>query len=258
MPSGRSRGPYKKTKNKVAVSTIQKAGRAYLARKRLGKYGTGNRPVNIFRNPTTMQEGALPFNSQGLFRLPFAENFAISADGTLGTSVVTYAYSGNGPYDPRIQIGGGQPIQWDDISPLYERYWVHYCKVSVIFSNPTHDGMVCGVRVRTNVNSVATTGRTIDELAEMDLCKQKRINNSGKQVTSFNFTLKPYQIIGITKGQYNNLEYSGLVASSNPAVQPYIEPYACHTVAGETGVIRCYVKVTYYIQMTNKITSLDA
>jgi len=214
------------------------------------------RPVNIFRNMSTVQEGYLPFNQSGYFRLPYSENFAITTNGSTGVTHGTYSYNLSGPYDPRIQLLGGQPMQWDQIIPLYERYWVRKAVVSVHFSNPAKSGMVCGVRVRSSTNPIEVYGKTIDQCREMDLCKLKTLNANGEGKCSFKFTVYPWQIIGITKGQYNNLEY-GAAINTIPQVSAILEPYAAHTVIDETPTIRCYVKIIYYIQLSNKQTVFD-
>lgn len=203
------------------------------------------------------QTGRLPFTTGGLYKLPFSESFAITANGTLGTAAITYQYGLSGPYDPRINLGGMQPIQWDQVSPMYERYWVWGAKVTVTFNNPSNDGMLVGFRIRGSTNTLATSGLTIAEIKETELTKSRWVNNSGNQTRVFKAYIRPWQILGITKTQYNNLEYSAQTTAV-PTVQPVLEPFALHTVTGEdAATIRCTVRIVYYIQMTNKISVLD-
>lgn len=268
MPAKLPRFRLKKFKPTTSSSNLDRARRirsnkvwkARISRTQtmLSGYAGKNRPINIFRNVATVQEGRLPFNSEGFYCLPYSENFAITANGTTGITTGTYTYNLTGPYDPRIQLLGGQPLQYDQISYMYERYWVRKCEVWVTFSNPKYSGMYCGVRVRGSTNPVEVYNKTIDECREMDLTKSKPINANGEGRTKFKFTVIPWQILGITKGQYNNLEYSGTV-NAVPSVNVILEPYAAHTVSGqEDATIRCYVYIKYYIQMTNKQTVLDA
>lgn len=221
------------------------------------KYRGAGRPINIFRNTATVQEGYLPFNQQGYFRLPFSENFAITTNGTSGLAGGTYTYNLSGPYDPRIQLLGGQPMQWDQINPLYERYWVRKAEVSVHYSNPSGSGMIVGCRVRASTNPIEAYGKTIDQCREMDLTKMRTLNMNGEGNQTFKFTVYPWQIIGITKDQYNNLEY-GAAINTIPQVSTVLEPFAFSTVAAADLTIRCYVKIIYYIQLTNKQTVFDA
>lgn len=256
----------KKRVSNMAKARAAKAHKKFLAQsgsnwnlhttgKRSG-YGTG-RPINIFRNTATVQEGYLPFNQQGYFRLPFSENFAITTNGTSGLAGGTYTYNLSGPYDPRIQLLGGQPMQWDQINPQYERYWVRKAEVSVHFSNPSGSGMIVGCRVRSSTNPIEAYSKTIDQCREMDLTKMRTLNMNGEGNQSFKFSVYPWQVIGITKDQYNNLEY-GAATNTIPQVSAILEPFAFSTVAAADLTIRCYVKIIYYIQLTNKQTVFDA
>lgn len=215
-------------------------------------YAFGAPSINV-------QQGRLPFANVGIYKLPFSESFALTADGSTGLSNVNYSYRLNSVYDPRYQIGGGQPMQFDYlVGPfLNGRYWVRGVKFTVTFSNPDYDGMLVGFRVRASTNGVTTSGRTIAEVKEMDLCKSRWIHNTGNQTVSFSHYLKPWNVFGVTKGQYNNYEYSAAV-TANPDQELLLEPFAIHSVTGQEAVIRCTVSIRYYVQLTNRTTVLDA
>lgn len=216
------------------------------------------RGSSAFGRPSqSIQTGRLPFTASGFYRLPYSESFPISSNGTTGTSVVVYQYGLNAPYDPRTNLGGGQPIQWDQVASYYERYWCWGAKVTVTFSNPDYDGMLVGFRIRGSTNAVATSGLTIAEIKEVENTRSRWIHNTGNQTTVFKAYVRPWHILGITKAQYNNLEFSAQT-SSVPTVQPILEPFALHSVAEQTATVRCTVRIVYYIQMTNKQTVLDA
>lgn len=203
------------------------------------------------------QKGYLPFAQKFMVRLPYVENYAISADGTTGLTSVQNTFSLNNLFDPRYNVGGHQPLQYDSISPAYERVWCWGAKVVLTFSNPTYDGMYVGYRVRGNTNSVVTTGQNLEYIQEMRESKIKPLNGSGSQTCQFKFYVDNPKVLGVTKGQYNNLEYSHPV-NNNPAVLVWLEPFALHSVSGETGVVRCNVNITYYAQMTNPISQAQS
>lgn len=219
----------------------------------------GRNQSSAFGAPSIgIQTGRLPFANMGYYRLPYTESFAISASGTTGLSSLGYTYRMTSPYDPRVETGGAQPMQFDLISPAFERYWVRGAKFTITFSNPLYDGALVGFRVRASTNStVSTSGRTIAELKELDLTRSRWIHNTGNQTTVFKGFIHPWDIIGITKAQYNNLEYSSAM-NNNPSVGVIIEPFLLHSVAGEDNTIRCTVSIKYYLQMTNRFSFLDA
>lgn len=242
-------GARKYAKNREIIGHLGTAGTTKEYRSNASSY---------FGAPSyTIQTGRLPFSRGGFFRLPYSESFALSADGSLGTAAVGYTYNLTSPYDPRIEIGGGQPIQWDQLTPAFERYQVWGAKVSITFSNPLNDGAFVGFRVRSSVNTTATSGKTIAELKETDLTRSKFINNSGRQVESFKFYIRPWHVYGITKQQYVNLEYTS-IDNTIPAVSTIVEPFLLHTVFGETNTIRCTIRVVYYVQLMQGQTILDA
>lgn len=205
-----------------------------------------------------MQTGRLPFARGGYYRLPYSESFAISADGTTGTSTINNTYVLNGPYDPYTGLGGMQPLQWDQIAFMYQKYLVRKAAITITFNNPTADGLLVGIRVRTNNNTVSTSGRTIAEVKEMDNTRSRWVNNTGNQTRTFRANVYPWQIAGLTKLQYlTELSYQSPV-NQNPTVWScLLEPFALHTVAGETNVVRCTVRIVYYIQFMEGITKLD-
>lgn len=231
-PAPRKKAPYKKASRST---TLKSRGRV-----------AGN-----FK--PTIQKGYLPFGREFFARLPYVENFAISANGTLATSNIASTFSCNNVFDPRVQVGGHQPLQYDSISLAYERVWVHGCKVEITFNNTTLDGLYVGYRIRANTNAITTDLKNLDYIQEMRESVVSPLNNSGTQTKKFTVYVPNHKILGISKAQYANLEYSHGV-NTNPAVFVYVEPYALHTVVGETAVVRCNVKLTYYCQFTNPVT----
>lgn len=260
---------YTKKRYTTKRTTTVRASRALTVR----KYNRANPATELKRGGVTVgwrqahsnrfgavsqsvQTGRLPFTTTAFYKLPFSESFAISADGNTGVASTFYTYRLNSPFDPRAELGGGQPIQWDQVNPMYERYQVWGAKFTVTFSNPLYDGALVGFRVRSLVNPVTTAGRTVADLKQMELTKSRWIHNTGNQTTSFTVYIKPWEIFGITKTQYVNLEYSS-PDTQNPAVILVAEPFLLHSVASETNTIRCTVRITYYFQMMQKITVLD-
>lgn len=201
----------------------------------------------------TVQRGYLPFGRAYFAKLPYVENFAITASGTTGLSAINYTFSANDSYDPRRQVGGHQPLQYDAMSVAYDRVWDHGCKVILEFSNPTADGLYVGYRVRSSENITTTAGQTIDWIQEMRESICCPINNTGSQTKKFSFYVPNYKVFGITKQQYANLEYSHPTTGTT-AGYVLIEPYAINTVAGDNTSVRVNIKLIYYSQFTNSQT----
>lgn len=201
----------------------------------------------------TVQRGYLPFGRTFYAKLPYVENYAIAVVGTTGLSTVNLTYRANDVFDPRFDLGGHQPLQYDALAAAYERVWVHGCKVTLTFSNPEHDGMWVGYRVRAGTNIVATNGQTLDYIQEMRESAISPLNNTGSQKKVYTFYVPNAKVFGITKAQYANLDYSHTTATS-PIPQVFIEPYAVHTIFDQTSSVRVNIKMTYYCQFTNPVT----
>lgn len=249
-----------KFKSKKSKSSRAKASKARYTKRSRGyaRNTAGSTLVGLRKTTINFQRSALPFSKNSGNSLPYAESSSITANGTNGIAYGTYTYNLTGPYDPRIQALGGQPIQWDIVSPQYERYQVLGCYFYITFSNPSHDGMFVGYRVRGSTNSIEVYSKTIDQIKEMELTQSRFINNTGKQVVTFKGYVKPWVILGLNKFQYFDAVYSAQTTSI-PTVNVILEPFALHTVSGEeSATIRCTVSLRYLVKFTNKITVLDA
>lgn len=191
-----------------------------------------------------MQSGRLPFTDSYIARLPYVENSFITADGTTGLTSCGYTYRSGNMFDPRAELGGAQPMQYDLLSLVYLRYRVISCEVTVTFSNPSLDGMWVGVRVRPDSNPVATTGQPLDYVQEMDNTMIAPLNNTGSQTKAFKFNFRNRDILGMTEAQHSDVVYTGLFASGAGA-GALIEPFASHTVSGENATVRYNVRIVY-------------
>jgi len=217
---------------------------------------TGNTKYKKFpeigRVHSAVQRGIDILPQKWFVRFKYAETEAITANAAGRVSSIGYAYCTNNSYDPRYSLGGKQCLYYDEIAPYYERVWDWACLVEVEFSNPSEDGMWCGVRARTSLDTTPTTGQNIDYLQQMPNTFMEPINNTGSQVKRFKFCIKNYKLFGVTKDQYHNLEYSHQNVGA-PGVYALVEPFAFSTVS-EGATIRYNIKLTYYSELTNRIT----
>jgi len=245
--------PVLKTHKPNTRRTYKKNARVY--KKKGGFNRPQTTPISEGKNRLiTIQSGKLPFCQDAYWRVPFAEEFELISF-LSPLAHCNYIYNASSCYDPRFNLGGGQPIQYDQISPLYERYWITKVDCEVTFANPREDGAFIGVRVRGSTDTLATQGRTTYELMELPNTRYSFLSNTGSQRKTFKFSVSPRKILGLTKEQYGNLEYSGLCGSSSPQAWVYIEPFIQNSRSD--ALITVYVKLTYHIHMTNPISKVD-
>lgn len=201
------------------------------------------------------QVGRLPFGENMEVRLPYVENFAISCSGTTGLTTTQYTYKAGNMYDPRVEVGGKQPMQYDTLATLFTRYYVHDVECRLTFSNPLYDGMWVGYRVRSGLNTVLTSGQNIDYIQQMDNSELAPLNNTGSQATVFRFKFSLAHFNGVLDAL--QAQATGLFdGSTNPsfAAVPLIEPYALHTVSGEDSTVRCNIEIIYHARCSDRKT----
>lgn len=205
------------------------------------------------------QYGRLPFGESMDVRLPYVENFAISCSGTTGLTTTSNTFYGNNMFDPRVQIGGHQPMQYDVLALLFFRYRVTAVECCITFSNPLFDGMWVGYRVRGNANGVLTSGQTLDYIQEMSNIEIAPLNNTGSQVQVFRFRFDIAKFMGITAVQAGDNAYVGsFTGTIAPSSFPLIEPFALHTVAGEDSTVRCNIELIYHARCSDRITTAQS
>lgn len=199
------------------------------------------------------QVGRLPFDGIFEARLPYTENFAINASGMAGTTTSQYTFYLNNMYDPRVQVGGHQPMQYDLLASVFNRYLVHDVHVCIQFSNPTADGLYVGYRVRQGSNAVTTTGQTLDYIQEMSNVQVQAVNDTGTQVVTMRFRLNIADLYGLPRltPLIDNSFSGAFDGSYNPSSTRlvHLEPFALST-SGSDIAVRCNVSIEYHARCT--------
>ena len=201
-----------------------------------------------------IQRGYLPFGRNYFARLPYVENFGISATSpSFNISQIGYTFRLNSMFDPRFQVGGHQPMQYDELMAHYEVCLVHAAKVTLTFFNPTTDGAYVGYRVRTSQNAVATANQDITYIQEMRDSPCRPLAASGTQKKTFTTYVSMHKIFGVTKQQYAaNYPTFGHTPGTNPVQDVLLEPYIIATQADCH--VQCNISVTFFAQCFNPQT----
>lgn len=203
---------------------------------------------NSYKN--TIQRGYLPFGSSYYFKLPYSSTHVLTS---LNTALAaTFQFNLGSCFDPQTSIGGHQPFQWDQISPLYTNYRVLATKYEVTFSDPTIDGMWCGVQVR-NPESTTAGGQTLDYIRERRLTNMQPINNTGSQKKKFEAYVELHKLYGETKNQWMNNAANKASVNGNPATTPLLELLLVNPLS-DIGTITVNVRIIYYGVLTEPVT----
>lgn len=162
-------------------------------------------------------------------------------------------YRGNGPYDPEVPIGGGQPAGFDQLLALYKNYRVHSSAIHVELAqsgSTAHAPWLISVRP----NSTNTFLGRIPE-TESPYCKY--IVGTGNEVSS----VKLYNYMGTKKllGLKSIDQEENLTGDSAnfPATQWYWSVSMSSMDAITNISCERMVKITYWIEFFNRKDILD-
>lgn len=191
-------------------------------------------------------------------KLKFVESFAISADGSSGLASILYSYRTNGAFDPRLELGGGQPLFYDTFAPYYKRVTVYGAYLKITFSNPLYDGMYVGVRIRNDNDSYITSGTTLNNIQTLPNTRVRPLNNTGSQIVVLKGWIDNPKLMGVSKTNYMSELAYGHGISSNPVDEGIIEPFALHSVGSEVSTVRCNLEIIYHCRFSLMQTVPDA
>lgn len=197
------------------VTTI---GRRWSAKNTKLPYGInlGN-ALHVDRNVIN-QRGAFP--QQMHVQLRYVDQLYLTADNLTGRTGTEIPYRLNGCFDPYFLAGGHQPLGWDQITPLYQRYKVYKVEIQVrvlgkIGSNFSYVG--------TNLRHGAST-YTLGSLKSVSEVMEQPGNTilDGVLNQSWNTTVWPHKIEGLSYDDYMiSKEYSSLVTTT-PNNTPFL------------------------------------
>lgn len=202
------------------------------------------------------QQGYLPFNREYNARLPYCETFNIAGTIAGPVSIGTYSFSLNNTYDPRYDIGGHQPLQYDTLAANYQRVWDESALVELTFTNPTADGSWVGFRLSTTLDPVNTFGQTLSYLQELGDTQMRPMNNTGSQTETFRFRVDNANLLGLTKAQFANLDYAH-ATNGNPTVWTLLQPFTIASGAADS-TVTCSVKIVYHSRFTGYISQAQS
>lgn len=169
-------------------------------------------------------------------------------------------YRLNSIWDPFFPVGGTTVAGHTQLASLYGKYWVMGAKVTVSFNNPQTDGMTCGCRLRIEAGTTAI-GQTSALIGSQPNTYLQGIQDSGNQRRQFNFYVKPWTLMGLSKLEYlSNSERYSSVISGNPvgAANSCLMDVFCIDSTQTSNIIRYSVNITYYVKLYSRLPLLQS
>ena len=110
------------------------------------------------------------FPQSRICRLRYGEYLTMTP--SLGFSTQFLNFAANGLFDPNLQVGGHQPLGFDQWTTFYNHYTVLGSKITVKFilnnalQATNYTPIACGVKLLDDATAVYSTGAFFDNLAE--------------------------------------------------------------------------------------------
>jgi len=239
-------GSYKKRVGAPAPSVRVRGKNTKKARTQfsaVGRDSTSSRAINCRYSP--------PFGDKLKALVTYAD-IGSSLNPTIGPVTAGYVYSCNGLYDPNITGTGHQPMGFDQLMVIYQRYTVIGAKAIVTFINTDATNA-------SNVGLLVTRSTTVNasptQIMEQGLGQFKLLSPSGSNGDSVTLELAINPNKFLDKSDPLDDESLGGTSASNPGTQCYFNIWACGNTA-DAGAVLFNIRLEYLavFHMPNEIT----
>lgn len=180
-------------------------------------------------------------------KLPYTETFNISA-----TAYGDYIFRGNSVYDPYYSGAGHQPLGYDQLTSLYNRYTVMGCKAQ--FTVMSTNSAVTGSDVQFSLVASNDSGGFVsyDLVSETPYNKTRYIGNAStgpKTISAYYSTAK---IIGVSKQKVTNDDTFSALYNTSPSQIYYIHFFISDLTADNlVATLKC--KLIYYVKFWDRL-----
>lgn len=137
-------------------------------------------------------------------------------------------FSINGAFKPdTILVNARQPLGWDQLVPLFDKYHVTAVRYKAAFWGTSTDHRNVGV-VITDRQVASLTNFSMETLIEQGLCQWKPLstNTAGPNCTTFEGYVDLPKVVGKSYSEYVADDTYGALTSTTPANQIYMYLYA--------------------------------
>ena len=166
-----------------------------------------------------------------------------------------YQFTLNGLFDPDITGVGHQPVNFDQVALMFERYHVTRAEVkaSVIASGSQQ---LAGITVSRDV----TIPSAFEVFTENGLTQWGHVDNaaSGQAVKEFTMSVDLASMWGMTPNQFRGHDRCDALFSANPQEQAYLLCWMCDAQTGDPGASAWAIEIRYFTDvMGSKYNALS-
>lgn len=190
-----------------------------------GKNTLRERHLATFKSPNAdqMYTARLPFTPRFNTMLSFNRAFQLTTAATVNVGGSEQIFSPSNLYQPDFTGNNHQPYGYDQLTPLYAKWIVHWCHITMTISTSAASkpvAIVWSIQPYNATYSLAAAD-TVDKAMEKPMNGGILLDTTGKQSTK-QLNLNIARIEGLTNTQYNSEIdlYSG-AAAGPPTRAPY-------------------------------------
>lgn len=176
-------------------------------------------------------------------KLVYAEKFSLTG-GTLGTCG-QYQFRTNSIFDPNLSGVGHQPLGYDQITPLFEKYVVTKMdyKINIVNGAASQAMMWC-----VNASDSTSTSGAIDQIIENGNARCGIISGytGGSPTVKVTGTVLNWKLSGASYDEYVMDDVNGASVGANPTDVNVLNISVCDVATATGATVYALVELTYY------------
>lgn len=189
------------------------------------------------RNFSGPLSNRVPFPERRTVTLNYAENNVVTVN---AASLSSWYYYQSSLYDPRGNLGGHQPLYFDQLSAIYAYYRVDRMDYTATFDIIQGNSLNCVSGIAYVLGQKLPTFQTdIQTLEERPYLARTAISMySGPKTIRGRIT--PHQLIGIPRRKYEDENDYSATVTANPGMMAYLVPYIYNA---SSAAYSCHVRI---------------
>lgn len=167
-------------------------------------------------------------------------------------SAASYQFRLNSLFDPDYTGAGHQPMGFDQLAALYQRYRVYGCKWRVVFaSQDTSQHVEVAVQSRPN----PTISTNMQDILEKQYITKAvlGVEGSGQGVRTLSGYTSISKIRGVPKSVVKNESDYGALISANPVFQPCLNIFVQNMNTAASVVCNFRIHLTFFAEFGDKV-----
>lgn len=165
----------------------------------------------------------------------------VTINGGIAGVAAAHVFRANSMFDPDFTGGGNQPLGFDQMAAMYNRFTVTHAQIRVVFSNPSTNDyrLITGIALSRDT-ALKTRTEYMETHSSWDILPSGSIN--GGTVTCM-LNVDVAKFFGL-KDIIDERDFSG-TSTANPQHNCYFHVFAADSGGSDPGAIQSTVEIAY-------------